>query len=53
MIVLNRDARNMAREVRDIILETIETEGKKTKQEAEAYLKRMESQRRYSADVWS
>ncbi len=47
------DARNMAREVRDIILETIVTEGKKSKQEAETYLKRMESQRRYSADVWS
>lgn len=43
----------MAREVRDIILETIEVEGKKSKQEAEAFLKRMESQRKYSADVWS
>ncbi len=47
------DARNMAREVRDIILEAIETQGNKSKQEAENYLKRMESQRRYSADVWS
>ncbi|KAI1292329.1 NADPH--cytochrome P450 reductase [Halotydeus destructor] len=47
------DARNMARDVRDILIETIEVEGNKTKQEAEAYLKKMESQRRYSADVWS
>lgn len=43
----------MARDVRDIILEVIEQEGKKTKLEAEAFLKKMESQRRYSADVWS
>ena len=43
----------MAREVKDIIIETIITEGNKTKSEAESYLKRMESQRRYSADVWS
>ncbi|CAG2183267.1 unnamed protein product [Oppiella nova] len=47
------DARNMAREVKEIIIETIMTEGSKTRPEAEAYLKRMESQRRYSADVWS
>ncbi len=43
----------MAREVRDIILETIEVQGQKSKQEAEVFLKKMESQRRYSADVWS
>jgi NADPH-ferrihemoprotein reductase len=47
------DARTMARDVRDIVLEVIEEEGKKTKTEAEAFLKKMESQRRYSADVWS
>jgi len=43
----------MARDVRDILLEVIEVEGKMSKSEAEAYLKKMESQRRYSADVWS
>lgn len=43
----------MAKEVKEIILETIQTQGNKSKQEAEDYLKRMESQRRYSADVWS
>lgn len=47
------DARNMARDVRDIILETIREEGKKTNEEADAYFKKMEIQRRYSADVWS
>lgn len=47
------DARNMARDVRDIILSTIMEESGKTSQEADAYIKRMEVQRRYSADVWS
>ncbi|KPM11726.1 NADPH-cytochrome P450 reductase-like protein [Sarcoptes scabiei] len=47
------DARTMAREVREIILETIEKFGAKSKKDAEDFLKRMESQRRYSADVWS
>nr|AKQ53336.1 NADPH-cytochrome P450 reductase [Tetranychus cinnabarinus] len=47
------DARIMARDVRDIILSTIMEESGKTSQEADAYIKRMEVQRRYSADVWS
>ncbi|XP_076364602.1 cytochrome P450 reductase isoform X1 [Tachypleus tridentatus] len=47
------DARNMARDVHNIILEVIQEKGGKSRQEAEDYLKRMESQRRYSADVWS
>lgn len=47
------DARSMAKDVRDIILEVIEKLGQKSKSEAEAFLKKMESQRRYSADVWS
>jgi len=47
------DARTMAKDVRDIILEVISSFGNKSKTEAEAFLKRMESQRRYSADVWS
>ena len=47
------DARSMAKDVRDIILDVIATFGNKTKSEAESFLKKMESQRRYSADVWS
>ncbi|KAG8182223.1 hypothetical protein JTE90_002654 [Oedothorax gibbosus] len=47
------DARSMAKDVHSIILEIIEEFGQKSKNEAEAYIKRMESQRRYSADVWS
>jgi NADPH-ferrihemoprotein reductase len=47
------DARSMAKDVRDIIIEVISKFGNKTKQESELFLKKMESQRRYSADVWS
>lgn len=47
------DARNMAKDVHNIILDVIQELGQKTKSEAEAYIKKMESQRRYSADVWS
>ncbi|PRD35221.1 UNVERIFIED_CONTAM: Cpr [Trichonephila clavipes] len=47
------DARNMAKDVHNIILEIVQEYGQKSKNDAEAYIKRMESQRRYSADVWS
>ncbi|RWS02998.1 NADPH-cytochrome P450 reductase-like protein [Dinothrombium tinctorium] len=47
------DARNMARDVRDILIKMIEDKGNKSKSEAEMYLKSLETQRRYSADVWS
>lgn len=47
------DARNMARDVHEILLEIFRENGNMAREEAEAYLKRMESQRRYSADVWS
>jgi len=47
------DARSMAKDVREIMLDVIAKFDNKSKSEAEAFLKRMESQRRYSADVWS
>ncbi|KAL1428458.1 hypothetical protein MTO96_002832 [Rhipicephalus appendiculatus] len=47
------DARNMARDVHEILLEIFRENGNMTEDEAVSYLKRMESQRRYSADVWS
>lgn len=43
----------MARNVKDIILEVIQEVGGKTKSEAEAFFKKMESSRKYAADVWS
>lgn len=47
------DARSMAKDVHNIIVDIIHVEGQKSKAEAEAFLKRMESQRKYSCDVWS
>lgn len=43
----------MAKDVHNIIEDTIVQVGGKTKEEAIDYIKKMELQRRYSADVWS
>ena len=43
----------MAKDVHDIVIDIIRDHGGKTQEEAEAYVKKMESQKRYSADVWS
>jgi len=47
------DAKMMAKDVRNIILETIKTGGEMSAEDAEKYVKKMEQQKRYSADVWS
>lgn len=47
------DARNMANDVRNVILKVIQEKGEMTEQQALAYLKKMETQKRLSADVWS
>lgn len=47
------DARNMARDVHDIIIEICSNYGKMSASEAQAFVKKLETQRRYSADVWS
>lgn len=47
------DARSMARDVHDIVLKVIIEKGNMTEQQAMAYMKKMEAQKRYSADVWS
>lgn len=47
------DARSMAKDVREIVLSVIKEKGNKAQSDAEQYLKQMELQRRYSADVWS
>ncbi|XP_017770493.1 PREDICTED: NADPH--cytochrome P450 reductase [Nicrophorus vespilloides] len=47
------DARSMASDVRNILLNIIQTKGEMTEQQAQAYLKKMETQKRLSADVWS
>jgi len=47
------DARNMARDVHDVIEKIVREEGGMAESEASAYVKRMEAQKRYSSDVWS
>jgi len=47
------DAKMMAKDVRNIITEMCRDQGNMTNTEAEAFVKKLESQKRYSADVWS
>ncbi|CAB4055578.1 POR [Lepeophtheirus salmonis] len=48
------DAKNMAKEAHSIILnDVIKKQGNMSDEEAVAYLKQMESKKRYSTDVWS
>ncbi|XP_021918682.1 NADPH--cytochrome P450 reductase isoform X2 [Zootermopsis nevadensis] len=47
------DARNMARDVHNIVLKVVQQKGGMTESQALAYVKKMEAQKRYSADVWS
>ena len=53
MLLFLRDARNMARDVHDIIIEICSNYGQMSASEAQAFVKKLETQRRYSADVWS
>ena len=48
-----RDARTMARDVNDIVRKVLIDKGNMTEQQAQAYLKKMEAQKRFSSDVWS
>ncbi|XP_058833155.1 NADPH--cytochrome P450 reductase isoform X1 [Topomyia yanbarensis] len=47
------DAKNMATDVRNILLKMLQTKGNMSETEAQQYIKKMEAQKRYSADVWS
>ncbi|PNF31965.1 NADPH--cytochrome P450 reductase [Cryptotermes secundus] len=47
------DARNMARDVHDLVLKVVQEKGSMTESAAQDYVKKMEAQKRYSADVWS
>jgi len=47
------DAKMMAKDVRNIIVEVVQKGGEMSPEEAEKYVKKMEQQKRYSADVWS
>ena len=43
----------MATDVRNILLKVIRSKGGLSETEAQQYIKKMEAQKRYSADVWS
>jgi NADPH-ferrihemoprotein reductase len=43
----------MARDVHNIVLKVVQQKGSMTESQALAYVKKMEAQKRYSADVWS
>lgn len=47
------DAKMMAKDVRNIILDICKNDGGMDDKEAETFVKKLESQKRYSADVWS
>jgi len=47
------DAKMMAKDVRNIIWEICKDFGKMSETDAETFVKKLESQKRYSADVWS
>ncbi len=46
------DKTNMARDVHNTLVEIVETEGKMSREEAEAYLAEMKKQKRYQRDVY-
>lgn len=52
-VIIFRDARSMALDVRNIVLKVIQEKGNMSEVDAVAFIKKMESQKRYSADVWS
>ncbi|XP_014483001.1 PREDICTED: NADPH--cytochrome P450 reductase isoform X2 [Dinoponera quadriceps] len=47
------DARNMARDVHNILVKVVMEEGKMKNIDAIDYIKKMDVQKRYSSDVWS
>ncbi|XP_072943352.1 NADPH--cytochrome P450 reductase isoform X1 [Epargyreus clarus] len=47
------DAKNMAVDVRNIVMKAVQEKGGRTESEAAQFLKKLESMKKYSADVWS
>lgn len=56
ILILNyifSDARSMAKDVHNIIVKVVMEKGQMNNTQALNYVKKMEQQKRYSADVWS
>lgn len=49
----NSDAKYMAVDVRNIVLRAIQQKGGRSEAEAIQFLKKLESMKKYSSDVWS
>ena len=49
----HRDARNMARDVQNALLQIVEQHGSKSSTEAAEYVKKLQKRGRYLQDVWS
>ncbi|OWR41297.1 NADPH--cytochrome P450 reductase isoform X1 [Danaus plexippus] len=47
------DAKNMAVDVRNIVIKAVQEKGGRSEAEAVQFLKKLESMKKYSADVWS
>ncbi|XP_026757626.2 NADPH--cytochrome P450 reductase isoform X2 [Galleria mellonella] len=47
------DAKNMAVDVRNILLKAVQEKGGRTEVEAAQFLKKLDSMKKYSSDVWS
>lgn len=47
------DAKNMAKDVNNILIKIFQTQGKMTQQKAEEYLKELNEKSKYQQDVWS
>nr|AVL92922.1 cytochrome P450 reductase [Ostrinia furnacalis] len=47
------DAKNMAVDVRNIVLKAVQEKGGRTEAEAVQFLKKLDSMKKYSSDVWS
>ncbi|CAG9783772.1 unnamed protein product [Diatraea saccharalis] len=47
------DAKNMAVDVRNIVLKAVQEKGGRTEAEALQFLKKLDSMKKYSSDVWS
>lgn len=52
-LCVSSDAKNMARDVHNILLKVVMEKGKMSELDAADYIKKMDSQKRYSSDVWS
>lgn len=51
--MVTSDARNMARDVQNVLLSIVKQYGQKTESEAGEYVKKLQKRGRYLQDVWS